>query len=684
MDTRLQTIASYVPSMIVRKLMASTAPPDAPVEDGFPAALLFADFSGFTELTEHLSHTHHGPDSAEELSNVLNRAFDEVITPILALGGDVVTFAGDALLALWPAKDEHLATMVRRAAQCALVLQMLFREERLASQVRLGVRMGIGVGEVVLSCVGGVYERWLWLVRGPSVSQVMQAEQQAHPGQVVLAPEAWELVRAVCTGRPVEATAEATTAAPGEDARAPGTAGGILLEEVCQPVPFVLPSPLVAGPALEEAMRAFVPDVVLMRLAAGQGGWLAELRLVTVLFINLPDISEATAVRTASHAPAPAPSLTLDQVQQSICALQTALYRYEGSVNKISVDEKGTILIGVFGLPPLAHEDDAARGVQAALVARSELQALGMRCAIGVTTGQAFCGVIGSDQRREYTILGDVVNLAARLMQQAASDDDAILCDGATCSAAQPRLVFEALSPVVVKGRSDPVEVYRPLRQEPHMMRAQEVLIGRVRERTLLMARLQAMRRGGANWWNRREPSVLLIEGEAGIGKSRLLDDVRHQAETLGIEVLTGAGEAIEQTTPYYPWRQVFTQVLGLEATSEPSRQRQHVLETLASEPAMLRQASLLNAVLPLELPEMNGSLSRPGRPWPMPPGLSCSRCCRCALPGARPCSSWIVPTGLIHLRGRCSWTSATRCRRCCWSLLCARQMGHPQRATTR
>lgn len=616
MDTRLQTIASYVPTMIVRQVMTSPAPPESPVEESVPAALLFADFSGFTELTEHLSQTHHGPDSAEELSNVLNRAFDEVITPILALGGDVVTFAGDALLALWPATDEHLTTMVQRAAQCALILQMLFQEERLASQVRLGVRMGIGVGEVVLSCVGGVYERWVWLVRGEAVSQVMQAEQQAHPGQVVLAPEAWELVKTACAGRLVgEEGGGREEGAEGQKGKETAShARGILLEEVLQPVPLRFPSPPVIGPALEEALRGYVPDAVLTRLAAGQGGWLAELRLVTVIFINLPDIFEASAspappappapVASPASSAAPSPSLTLDQVQKSICALQTALYRYEGSVNKISVDEKGTILIGVFGLPPLAHEDDAARGVQAALVARSELQALGMRCAIGVTTGQAFCGVIGSDQRREYTILGDVVNLAARLMQQAASDDEAILCDGPTCTAAQPRLVFDALPPVVVKGRSEPVDIYRPLRQEQHMMRSPEVLIGRVRERTFLTARLQTLRRGGGGRRNRREPSVLLIEGEAGIGKSRLLDDARRNAETLGIAMLEGGGEAIEQTTPYYPWRHIFTRVLGLEALSDLAQQRQHLLEALASEPSMLRQLSLLNAVLPLELPE--------------------------------------------------------------------------------
>ena len=88
------------------------------------------------------------------------------------------------------------------------------------------------------------------------------------------------------------------------------------------------------------------------RLAAGQSGWLAELRPITVLFINLPDLNDATQ---------------LAQAQAAMRALQEALYHYEGSINKLNVDDKGTTLVAALGLPPLAHEDDAVRGVQAAL-----------------------------------------------------------------------------------------------------------------------------------------------------------------------------------------------------------------------------------------------------------------------------------------------------------------------------
>ncbi|HEX3201043.1 MAG TPA: adenylate/guanylate cyclase domain-containing protein, partial [Actinomycetes bacterium] len=145
-----------------------------------------------------------------------------------------------------------------------------------------------------------------------------------------------------------------------------------------------MPAPLVAP---------YLPRAMLASMVAGHEEWLAELRQITVVFANLPDLDHRAG---------------LDEAQEVMVALQGALYRYEGSINKLSVDEKGTALVAALGLPPLTHEDDPARGVQAALAMREALAAMGRRAAIGVTTGRAFCGTVGSPRRREYTMLGAV------------------------------------------------------------------------------------------------------------------------------------------------------------------------------------------------------------------------------------------------------------------------------------
>src|SRR5262249_20956256 len=163
------------------------------------------------------------------------------------------------------------------------------------------------------------------------------------------------------------------------------------------------------------------------------------------IFVNLPGLD--------LHGPQ-----ALPQTQQLMQALQTDVYRYEGSINKLSVDEKGLTLVAALGLPPLTHEDDAIRGVQAAAAMQESLQDLGLCSGIGVTTGRVYCGEVGSPRRREYSLLGDVVNLAARLMVAASEN---ILCDAATQRAAQARLRFEALPPISVKGKAESIPVYR-------------------------------------------------------------------------------------------------------------------------------------------------------------------------------------------------------------------------------
>jgi tetratricopeptide (TPR) repeat protein len=275
-----------------------------------------------------------------------------------------------------------------------------------------------------------------------------------------------------------------------------------------------------------------------------------------------------------------------------MAALQPILRLHEGSLKQLIVDDKGLTLIAAFGLPPLAHEDDAARATKAALKAQAALRDLGMRCAIGLATGRAFCGAVGGDIHREYDVIGDVMNLAARLMQAA---PDTILCDAATQSAARSRLRFRALPAISVKGKADPIAVYCPL--EPARTHDRPwTMVGRIQERTLLTGRLQELEGGRSG--------LVLIEGEPGIGKSRLLAELLQQAQARGVRSLVGAGDAVEAATPYHAWRSVFTDLLDLAGIEDMAVRRARVLAHASAVPRLERLAPLLNPVLALDLPD--------------------------------------------------------------------------------
>src|SRR5690242_2032859 len=128
MSALLETIASYVPALSVRRFAAHPAALTQPEQERFQAAVLFADISGFTALAERLAQ--RGPGGTEELTRLLNSYFGRLIDLVNAHGGEIVKFAGDALLAWWSVADspqgmgeEDLARVTGRAAQCGLAVQ---------------------------------------------------------------------------------------------------------------------------------------------------------------------------------------------------------------------------------------------------------------------------------------------------------------------------------------------------------------------------------------------------------------------------------------------------------------------------------------------------------------------------------------------------------------------------------
>src|SRR5262245_52773322 len=215
-----------------------------------------------------------------------------------------------------------------------------------------------------------------------------------------------------------------------------------------------------------------------------------------------------------------------------------------------------------------------------------------MRCAIGLATGRAFCGAVGSDVHREYGTIGEVMNLAARLMQAAPGR---ILSDEATYRAARSQLAFQDLPAISVKGKAEPVTVFQPV--EPTRRTASPpTMLGRVEERAALIERLRALKDGTSG--------LIVIDGEPGIGKSRLLADLLERARTREVRTLAGAGDAIEKTTPYHAWRPIFAQLTDLAGAEDAEERRSLILTRVQGDPEMARLAPLFNSVLPLDLPD--------------------------------------------------------------------------------
>ena len=345
-------LASYVPALVVRRFADRHEPLAEAETEQFLAAVLFADISGFTVLTERLAGT--GPGGVEALTELLNDCFGELVGLVGEHGGEVVKFAGDALLAIWPMDDDK-SGVTAWTARCGLAMQQSLHGREFAAGAQLSVRIAVGSGQLSVAHLGGVRGRWEVVVGGPAVAQVCAAEQVARPGDVVLSPEASDLLGDLALGEQMRLGADGPSAFRLAGVRLPTGTAPLVRAGTVQ----------AAGPAL----RGYVPAAVTARLAAGQSAWISELRTVSVLFVRLPGLDDIS-------------SDSLEQAQQLVDAVQETLYEYEGSVNKLGVDDKGATLVAAFGLPPVAHEDDAVRAVQAALEIQAKLQRLGLRLAL--------------------------------------------------------------------------------------------------------------------------------------------------------------------------------------------------------------------------------------------------------------------------------------------------------------
>ncbi|KNC51973.1 adenylate/guanylate cyclase [Thecamonas trahens ATCC 50062] len=596
-------ILAYVPDLIVSDCLKEQVKGEGgewkPKFEAFWGAVVFCDVSGFTKLSERLAAapSKKEGEGAERLVDFLNDYFSRLLSLVRGHGGDVIKFAGDALLACWPQRDgESPALTVLRAVQASLAIE---EHMNVDDEDMPYLHMGISAGDLFLLQVGGTFNRSECILCGPPLLQLSDAVPAASPKFSVLSPEAWALlppgsVVADVVSVKGEVVGEPVTA--GDDASAMPEGGLMRAREVLEGV-----EPVAAHThSIEELNEAgmalllrFVPGSIKAAVAENQQMWLGGSRKASVMFIHVRGIDMSVGS-------------CLPEVHATVLAVQEAVYKYEGSINKILLDDKGFLILAGFGLPPLSHEDDALRAVLSGLRVQAKIKLQGIECDIGITTGTVFCGIVGSASRREYTMMGDVVNTAARYMASAAGG---VFCDEPTTAECPPEsMQFDEMAPRTFKGKAGVLRVFQPSRKRLRIIKSRRPnklvrsletmkrtkacpLVGRHKESSLISAVLSSLKRG--DYSNKPGP-VLMFEGERGIGKSRVLEEGNRVASKSRFMVYAGRGDSMAIKTLFHPWAPVFRKLLRLP------RERESDPVTIA----LLRQAALatLHKLLPEEL----------------------------------------------------------------------------------
>lgn len=559
---------AYVPRHIAEDLLQQ--PYISPIrrETRFDAVALFADISGFTPMSEALGKT--GRSGTEELTTILNRYFDPMIDLIHSYGGVIEKFGGDAMTVLFPYTEETQTVVVRRAIQCVLLMQermVNYRGIRTsAGRFDLAMKAGLAMGSVFTTTVGDPDLRLEYIIAGETLDLCADAEHVAQPGEVVV-------------HNPMLAIADGIEVGDNRGDFSP--VRGLAEDESPTAVPALPKPPASLIPTLER----FLHPTIAHRVAADQARFINEHRKVTVLFVSFHpfDYDNDRTVRLKMQA-------YFQQVVRTI-------NRYDGFLNKIDMGDKGSKYIALFGAP-VAHENDEERAIRCAI----DLSGLpGVEVRIGINTGFVYAGQVGSEARQEYTVMGDVVNLAARLMQ--AAEARQILISGDTQDFVKDGFVWEHFEPISVKGKAKPIAVYGVQGvaeskaeglHEPHYTLP---MIGRVEELASISELMDQVMAG--------EGQIVGIVADAGMGKSRLAAEVIRVSVEKGFEGYGGACQSYGETMSYLVWHSIWAGFFRLDPTATIDAQIEQLRERLnAIDPNLEQRLPLLGFALNISIPD--------------------------------------------------------------------------------
>jgi predicted ATPase/class 3 adenylate cyclase len=460
------------------------------------ACTMFVDLSGFTRLTEKLMQK--GPEGAEELSYSLNQIFQPMVTLVYQNGGFIPYFAGDSFTAIFPLSqqtEEHELTHPQRMAHVALkaihTAQLALRRfvdaheqtDSVLALHNIGIKIGLSEGDVEWGIVGDT--RKAYYFRGEPIDGCSQAQVLACSLEMVCDERFLAFLNPL--GIQADAVEEGYFRLNVEDDKLAGT---LEPDANAETGPLKLPKP---DPQI---LKDFFPEEVFSASLTG------EFRNVVSVFVSFDGVGTHEAMQLFAK-------VVLDQS-----------LNFGGYFKEIDFGDKGGVMLCLFGAP-VSFENNTERALEFASAIQEDLRDLesltGARYRMGITSGIAFTGVIGSQERCQYAAVGARVNLAARLMAQSGWGD--VMVDENIQRNRNFKFSFRGEKKY--KGFEQPIPTYLLTgRNLAGRASFSGEVFGRQTEVKKLVDFAQPVREG-------RFAGVAYIFGEAGIGKSRLSYELR-------------------------------------------------------------------------------------------------------------------------------------------------------------
>ncbi len=508
-------LASFVPPLAMDWVTGSA---DV-LHRGLDGTWLFTDVAGFTAVTERLSA--RGRVGAEELVETLSGVLDAMVTVAQGCGGQLVKFAGDALLFFFHGDDHALRATVA-ATRLRSALRTATRVPTALGQLKLTASTGVhtGAADAVLA---GRHHREVALL-GPVVSRLLELEGAASAGEVLVSAE--------------------TAAHLPDGATTPHLVGGHLVTwRQAPPLTATAPS---TTPRDDTTARRLLPRLVADVLADRRFD--PAHRVATMGFLRFGG-TDALLADEGRGGVAERIATVLDTVEDAFVAEDVALL-------SVDAEEDGVKVFASSGVP-LTSEDDEGRMLRAC----REIVAAGLPLPVqvGINRGHVFAAELGTGTRVAFSAMGDTVNTAARICSKAPAGS--VWAHPSVREHARRRWAATPQGPFAFKGKSEPQpvdEIGDELGTRGRVREDGVAFVGRAAER-------EALRRDVAAALEDAGGGVV-VRGATGVGKTRLVDEALRD---LDVAVLELHAEPYGASTPYRVLRGPVRRLLGVERGDE-------------------------------------------------------------------------------------------------------------------
>jgi len=484
----------------------------------FPAVGMFLDLTGFSSMADTLMQ--QGQHGAEVLANLMHGVFNPLVENIFNYGGKIVSFAGDGIMALFPIERDEKTTALY-ALSSAWTIQRTLTEnperQTVYGKFRFSVKIGVTTGAVSWGILRSADGRdATYYFRGTAVDDSASAEHAAKPGETILTQNMHDLLQN-----------EIETSPLASFHRLNG-----LVVNLPDPTPSVFP------PTDLEISKHFVPEEIVTQNIRG------EFRQIVNLFMSFPDLSDA-------------------ELQACVRTVFELRERYGGLVTRLDFGDKGCNMLMLWGAP-VTYENDIGRALNFVLDLKSRVD---FPITAGVTYYVAHAGYLGSAMCEDYTCYGWGVNLASRFMINAPRGE--IWVDERIARRVKSRFDFEYQGAQYFKGFAAEQKVFSFSGRKSQELFHQGEFVGRELELPHLINCILPL-------WQNKFAGVTVIWGDAGIGKSRLVYELKaahvHEHRNV-LWALCHTDQILRHS--FNPFRYWLFRYFGIESSMDDAAEKQ-------------------------------------------------------------------------------------------------------------